>query len=112
VSIVLRGGYTEQRALTREAPLLARAAARWPSCTPGVPERRRVGSVRVMRLDECHTITDLHGPTCWTLVIGGPRRRRWGFYLPSGWVDEGTYDATVRRDRRDLWSDHDIERRP
>jgi len=105
VSIILWGGYEEQRANIRNAPTLARIAEDQPPCTRGVPERRRWLSVRVMRLDECHTITELHRRVSWSLVIKGPRRRKWGFYLPSGYMPEAQYDATVRADRRDLWSD-------
>jgi hypothetical protein len=104
-SLVLWGGYTEQRAPTRDAPWLARVAENQPACTRGVVGERRVGSVRTMRLDECHTITHLRRRTCLTVVIGGPRRRRWGFYLPTGWMDERTYDEVVRADRRDLWNE-------
>lgn len=113
VSIVLWGGYTEQRALIREAPELAQWAERWPTtCRRGVENERRVGSVQSMRLDECHSITELRRRTCWTLVIGGPRRRGWGFYLPTGFVDERTYDETVRAERRDLWNDEKVLVRP
>lgn len=114
VSIVVWGGYTEQRADIREAPMLARIAARFgsPGCSRGVVEERRPGSIRLMRLTECHTITDLHRRTCWTLVIGGPRRRRWGFYLPAGYMVEAEYDATVRAERRDLWSEQNVGARP
>jgi hypothetical protein len=103
VSIVLWGGYTEQRADTRSAPVYAGLAEQFPSCTRGVVQERRPGSIRLMRLTECHTITDLRRRTCWTFVIGGRRRRRWGFYLPTGYVDEKVYDQTVRADRRDMW---------
>lgn len=112
-SIVLRGGYTEQRALIREAPALARVAERFPdTCTRGVVEHRRLGSVRTMRLDECHTIIELDRRKVWTLVIGGPRRRQWGFYLPGGYMSERTYDETVRAARRDLWSAQNVAARP
>lgn len=63
-------------------------------------------------MTECHTITDLHRRTCWTLVIGGPRRRKWGFYLSDGYMVEADYDATVRAERRDLWSDQRADERP
>lgn len=114
MSIVLWGGYTELRADIRDAPVLA-AVSESPglfSCERGVEVVRPPLSARVMRLDECHTITRLHRRRCWTLVIGGPRRRKWGFYLPTGYVDEATYDATVRADRRDLWSEQNIGARP
>lgn len=105
VSLVLWGGYTEQRAQTRDAPVFAGQAARSSFALRGAESERRPGSIRTMRLDECHTITQLRRRTCWTLVIGGPRRRRWGFYLPEGYVDEHTYDLTVRATRRDMWNE-------
>jgi hypothetical protein len=61
--------------------------------------------VRALRLDECHRVTELHAPVVWTLVLRGPRRRRWGFYLPAGWMHEHTYDDTVRAERADLWNE-------
>jgi len=112
-SIILWGGYVELRADTRDAPTLAAVAARWPdTCQPGVTVVRRPGTVRSLRLDEAHTIVHLRRRTSWSLVIAGPRRRRWGFYLPAGYMPEAEYDATVRAERRDLWSDQGAERRP
>jgi hypothetical protein len=107
-SLILAGGYTEERVETRQAPALALAADEFSKRHPdGVHQRgfrreRRRWSLRVMRLDECHRITDLDGPTCWTLVIHGPKRRHWGFYLPYGWMEWRTYERTVRAQRRDL----------
>lgn len=105
VTIPLWGGYVEQRALCRDAPVYAQLAERCASSTRGIVEHRRVLRPRTMRLDECHTITHLMRASCWTLVIGGPRRRVWGFYLSSGYVSERVYDETVRAERRDLWVD-------
>lgn len=104
-SIILWGGYTEQRTDTRDAPMLARIAEAHPTCTRGVVGRRRWLSVKTMRLDECHTITDLTRRTSWSLIIKGPRRRKWGFYLPDGYMPERQYDATVRAERRDMWAE-------
>lgn len=113
VTVVLWGGYTEQRANVRDAAELALIADEYPAtCDRGASERRRPFRPRVMRLDECHTITDLHRRTSWTLVIGGPRRRQWGFYLRDGYMPEAVYDTTVRAERRDLWSDQDGGARP
>lgn len=113
VTIPLWGGYTEERAQNRDAPGLAVIAERWPeTCTRGAEEERRPLRPKVMRLDECHRITKLHRRTVWTLVIKGPRRRSWGFYLPSGYMPEAEYDATVRAERRDLWSDQREQDRP
>lgn len=112
VTIPLWGGYTEQRADIRQAAFLATLADRHPTCTRGVELERRPFRPAVMRLDECHTIIELRRNTCWTLVIGGPRRRRWGFYLADGYMHEAEYDATVRAERRDLWSGQNIAARP
>lgn len=112
VSIVLRGGYFELRASTREAADMAREAAAGLRSRNGHRVARYPFTVKTMRLDECHTITDLIAGDCWTLVIRGPRRRRWGFYLADGWMAEADYDATVRAHRRDLWSDQNEEARP
>lgn len=111
-SVVLWGGYTEQRADVRDAPTWARMADQNTDTARGVVVERRPGSVRTMRLDECHTITSLRRRTSWTLVIGGPRRRTWGFYLPIGYMPEPVYDATIRAERRDLWSDQNAGARP
>lgn len=109
-SLVLKGGYIEERAASRSAPAHAQLADARDATIElpmarGVVCARRHGSARTMRLDECHRITQLTSSTCWTLVVHGPRRRLWGFFLPSGWVDEHTYDDTVRVDRRDLWNE-------
>lgn len=118
-SIVLWGGYTEQRADTRDAvsravgvEMLNEMDRGYLTHPRGDIVRRSRGSIRTMRLDECHTISDLHQRTSWTLVIGGPRRRGWGFYTPDGYIDEATYDETVRAGRRDLWSDENVAARP
>lgn len=106
LTFVIWGGYTEERALVREAPLLASIAEHWPdTCTRGVVENRRPFTWRLMRLDECHRITRLHRRRAWTLVFIGPVRRSWGFYLPSGYIGERQYDETVRAERRDLWNE-------
>jgi hypothetical protein len=70
MSFVLRGGYcevhdqtydnTETRLFHRPVAILFRPA-RWR-----------------------HRVIILHRPA-WTLVFMGPRVRRWGFWLPTGW---------------------------
>lgn len=106
VSIVLWGGYVEHRALVREAPALATIAEAWPdTCTRGVENVRRAGSLQMTRLDEAHTVSRLLRRHSWSLVLRGPRRRGWGFYLPTGYMDEHTYDRTIRAERRDLWNE-------
>lgn len=113
VTIPLWGGYTELRNNIRDAVRWAEIAER-----PGSDNDRGGRSVRrpfrpaVMRLDQCHTIISLTKRTCWTLVIGGPRVRLWGFYTPTGYLNEAVYDATVRAERRDLWCDQNVKARP
>lgn len=104
-SLVLWGGYVEERADTRDAPFFARLAETYTSSRRGEERERRPGTVATTRLDECHRIIRLRRRSCWTVVVRGPRRRRWGFYLPDGWVDERTYDETIRSERRDMWNE-------
>jgi hypothetical protein len=115
VSIVLWGGYTEERCRNVLAPHIARAAERDPlDHRRGVDRRRRWLSIASTPLEYCHRIVELHGTPTWTLVIRGRKVRPWGFILPSGWMHWEEYDRTVRADRRDLWaeiSNVDEERR-
>lgn len=106
-SLILSGGYTEQRENTRHAPTVAQwaEAGQMHLDRRGDIVHRGWLSWRTMRLDECHRITDLDRPHVWTLVIHGPWRRGWGFYLPSGFMDWRQYDATVRAERRDMWAE-------
>lgn len=85
VSLILRGGYVEQVADTRE-PWLVRLRKwhRW--------------SVHRMPFTICHRIVQAE-PGTWTLIVRGRKSRTWGFYL----VDEGRwtpwdhYDYEARR---------------
>lgn len=96
-TIILRGGYTEQTAQAREAPLLASIAERWPdTCTSGIERSWRRFSIHRMPLNVAHRITAAK-PGTWTLVLRGPTHRRWGFYLPAGWIDWELYPYQVRR---------------
>lgn len=85
-SIVIKGGYTEERADIRNAPGFSGLADLFDTARRGVEQHRRRFSVRTMRLDECHRIIGLDRSPTWTIVIRGPIRRRWGFYEPTGWV--------------------------
>lgn len=109
-SFVLAGGYAEERTETRWAPTLARLAEHGTARGETVVRHR--WSLRTMRLDECHRITKLTSRRCWTLVILGPVRRKWGFYLAAGYMVEAEYDATVGAERRDLWSVQNAPARP
>lgn len=119
VTIPLWGGYVEERAEIRTAHRWAHAAGLWADAAAkvakGLPdagqgargfrEHVRWLKPRMMRLDECHRIVVLDRPVVWTLVICGPKRRPWGFYLADGFMAESQYDATIRPQRRDLWDE-------
>lgn len=93
-SLIVKGGYTENRAA-------ARVAGDWHTWRS---ELRRCWSIRVMRLDESHRITAIDGET-WTVVLHGQRRRSWGFFLPDSWMHYVEYDETWRAEHRDLWNE-------
>lgn len=97
VTIILRGGYSEEVADAREAVHLARIADRWPgSATPGVRRHWRRWSVHRIRMTEAHRITAVADGTV-TLVLRGRKSRSWGFYTPDGYVDHRRYDYATRR---------------
>lgn len=66
LSIILRGGYDEQRLDTQTRATVRR-------------ERRRVN---VMRRDDAHYIERLYRVPTWTLLFVGARRRTWGYIEP------------------------------
>ena len=39
----------------------------------------------IRRAEDAHRLEVRHGP-CWTLLVTGPVRRRWGFHTADGWV--------------------------
>lgn len=96
VSWILIGCYREHRADAR----VAGDITAWRS------EFRCRWSLRVLRLDEAHSIKQVAIPT-WTLVVHGPRRRSWGFFLPRQWMHYVEYDETYRAEHRDLWNEAD-----
>lgn len=100
-SIVLWGHYDEWRIDTRIAPQMADIAKgvdHYDVCTPGVEEHRGWLSVKRLRLDEAHKTVRISRFGCVSLCFRGPRRRSWGFYTPSGYIDERTYENTHQRD--------------
>lgn len=105
VSLILRGGYTEERAESRDAPKWAAWAAAWPgTCRRGVEFTWRAGTVHRVRVDECHRIISLCRTPTWTLVLTGRRFRQWGFYEPAasgGFVQSQPYSTS----RRDLYAE-------
>lgn len=109
VSVILRGGYDEQVAPIREASLLAEFAEQWPdTCKPGIERSWSRFSIHRMPLHVAHRITSAK-PGTWTLVLRGPTRRKWGFYLSGGWIHWEAYPYSIRRPSS---IDRDIRRQP
>jgi hypothetical protein len=70
--------------------------------TPDGRERAFVpGDVNVKRAEDLHSLRLLNGDPVWTLVVTGPRRRRWGFATPSGWVHWREYHASAGQEGSD-----------
>jgi hypothetical protein len=103
VSIVLRGGYTEEHA----------ADARTPERT--LSRTWRAGTLHRMPLNVAHRITAAR-PGTWTLVFRGPTRRVWGFYIVHPfdghtWDPWTAYDYAQRRANTVIsnQTDHEME---
>lgn len=47
--------------------------------------KRRRFSMGFRRASSLHDIAELHGDT-WTLILVGPKRRKWGFMTDQGWL--------------------------
>ena len=98
VSVVLRGGYTEEAAMTRlvvdfdRTPRIVRRENAWTRRT----RVWRRWSIHRMGLDDAHRITAAEPGTI-TLVLRRPKVRTWGFFAPTGWVDWESYDYEARR---------------
>jgi hypothetical protein len=71
VSIILRGGYLEER--------------------PTHAKRRGFLSIAFRKATDLHRIVMLTRTPTWTLVFAGPRKRRWGFQTENGWVNYREY---------------------
>lgn len=97
LSVVLSGGYWEERETTEGAIRRARAAERQGNSVRGDQQYRKRWTSKWFDLHECHRIVDVE-PHTWTLVLHGPKVRSWGFFLPTGFVF--WWDDTVDR-RRD-----------
>ncbi len=104
-SLILWGGYDEERNLSGMAVGRAQWAARrrvmiggHQHVKSGALTTRRWFSWRRTYRSECHRIVSLNANPTWTLVFHGPRRGSWGFFTPEGFVDHSDYDAA----RRDL----------
>lgn len=109
-TVILWGGYAEEVAEAREAPMLARIAEATreliaddalpgdeiPNLPRGIQREWRRGTVHRMPLTHVHRITSC-APHTWTLVLVGRKSRSWGFYQSDGFVDHRHYDYDGRR---------------
>jgi len=111
-SLILWGGYTEERCTTSRACAVAEWAESVDLPRRGYRRHRRWLSLETTPLDFAHRITELRRRTSWSLVLHGPKRRTWGFYPPSGRLDWRVYDDTVRAERRDMWAEISNDDRP
>lgn len=46
------------------------------------------GQIRLRAAEHTHRIVRILGPNAWTLILHGPRRRRWGFWEYRGGVGD------------------------
>lgn len=88
ITLVLSGGYWELQADIFAGVHGPPRHASWPHW-----------SVHRVPLTVAHRIT-VAAPGTWTLVLRGPTRRVWGFYLPDGRVPWTEYDYQTRRPSR------------
>jgi len=105
-SLVLTGGYTEARPISR-TPRFYRPDPMFELLPCEVEENyqtyRSAGSIAYRHACDRHRITNVL-PDTWTLVLAGPLRQWWGFYTPVGkiyWRDyESKHFTTARSERR------------
>lgn len=95
VSIILRGGYEEEVAPCAVLDYFGGQTYRALTCWSTRRTWRRWTAHR-MPLTIAHRITATK-PNTWTLVLRGPTRRPWGFYVDGGWVVWDEYDYATRR---------------
>jgi len=77
VSLVLAGGYTEERLLGTMSDELGGTGS-------VIGQRRlRPGHLNIIRERDYHRVSELHGNETWTLFAAWPRTRSWGFWMPG-----------------------------
>lgn len=59
--------------------------------------RHRRGVPFFRQAEVAHAIDKISQGGVWSLVLTGPRRREWGFYVDGNWVHEETYRTTQDR---------------
>ena len=88
-SIVLVGSYDEER--------INCVQCKGKDHSGTVLKIRRARFWNLLRGDDFHRITELHGDV-FTLFVAGPRKEsdQWGFLTPSGWVESSEYIASAK----------------
>jgi hypothetical protein len=89
-SLILKGGYVEERTDSRFASDIALLNISAPR---GREVTRRRWTLKKFNLHEAHRIVRLHKSPTWTVVFRGARKQDWGFYTPNGWVSDADYTA-------------------
>lgn len=57
----------------------------------------RRGTLRFRQADVAHTIPVVTNDGVWTLVLTGPFRRQWGFYVDGVWTHHSDYHQRLHR---------------
>lgn len=96
-SIILWGGYMEQREDTRTASERADGVLFGRTETYGDCKKHNIFGVNRMPLNTAHRICALDREGTWTLVFAGRRVRDWGFYTESGWCVHDEYNSELDR---------------
>jgi hypothetical protein len=96
VSVILRGGYLEERPIFDEPP-------QWVTPEPTASTWHGPGSVLIRRASSRHRLVLPRWKTAWTLFFMGPRLQVWGFYTSDGKVLWDEYlaapDAMYQREQ-------------
>lgn len=100
-SFLLKGSYTE---VTKDSvhPLSGDRYKLWP----------RFSLIKKVAEDAHRLILS---DSVWTFVVGGPKRRAWGFWTETGWINHWDYEnvLTEQRKLKELpkqENDHESER--
>jgi hypothetical protein len=84
VTLILRGGYYEERPVFSEYPV-------WALHEPTGTTWHGAGSVLVRAARSRHRLRLARYSTTWTLFFMGPWRQQWGFYTSEGKVHWSKY---------------------
>lgn len=110
LSIILKGGYIEYRFFDQEkwrASSDILIGRYWGAGSFIFRDALTAHRIQLCKTKSGNEMTDiLYGEyePCWSIWICGPVRRRWGFYLPEGWVHWRKYVSMVRMGNKNICS--------